>query len=90
MVGRGELEMIRVCRSGVLGMFVKITQYDHVLYCFLVQRNSLGSIALSVHRCMQNAELASFNISAQEAGKGPFHKGLRSLIININYNIKPD
>ena len=55
MVGRGELEMrIKVCMSGFEKYFVKITPHVHILYCFPVQWDSLGSIAFSVHHCMQN------------------------------------
>jgi len=46
-----------------------------MLNCFPVQRNSVSSIAFSVHRCMQNAELSLF-ISR---GAEPFQKVLRSL-----------
>jgi len=63
--------------------FVKNTPFVHMLYCFPVQRNSLGSIAFSVHRCMQNAELSLF----VSCGAGPFQKGLRSL---SGVGIKPD
>ena len=66
---------ITVCRSSILGCFVEITSFVHMLHCFPVQWNYL-SIAFNVHRCMQKAELFPYIISAQGAGTGTFHKGL--------------
>ena len=45
---------------------------SHMFYCFQVQRNSLGSIAFSLHCCMQNAELSPFSSYAKEQGQGPY------------------
>ena len=67
---------ITVCRSSILGCFVEITSFVHMLHCFPVQWNYLRSIAFNVHRCMQKAELSTFIISAQGSGTGTFQKGL--------------
>jgi hypothetical protein len=82
MVGRGELKMrIRVCSSGVSGIFYKHSISPHVtLFPSPAERNSLGSIAFSVLHCMQNAELPLLTALLRKQGKGPFRKGSDHLL----------